>query len=322
MARSCARSRGTGRSPSPSTPRGATTRKASSVRAPRRRAPRPASAGAAPYQHQLSPPPHEDLVRGELSQGLGSGLACEACAPERVPSAHGRCATSRSSTTRCSWWGTARSRESFIGSCAIVGEPTGASRRAQGLLESRAIAPFAANDRLTLLPLAHLHFACSAAHPVPAASFSPGLHPDQAARRGARAVRHRPPARVGVRLRQRAAGGRGVSRRASPRGVRARPRLASDPAAKTLRRAAPALSLPQLSNTSLMRRRRLPPQVCGECGLLSSSSYALGPYRRWPAYKADGVPVGESFCSTPACRAAREAAASLTAAGSAVSSDT
>eukprot|EP00908_Phaeocystis_cordata_P020545 Transcript_32201.p2 GENE.Transcript_32201~~Transcript_32201.p2 ORF type:complete len:272 (-),score=107.00 Transcript_32201:966-1781(-) len=63
-------------------------------------------------------------------------------------------------------------------------------------------------------------------------------------------------------------------------------------------------------------------EVCGECGLLSSSSYALGPYRRWPAYKADGVPVGESFCSTPACRAAREAAASLTAAGSAVSSDT
>ena len=191
-----------------------------------------------------------------------------------------------------------------------------------GPLESRAIAPFAANDRLTLLPLAHLHFACSAAHPVPAAASSPGLHPDQAARRGARAVRHRPPARVGVRLRQRAAGGRGVSRRASPRGVRARPRLASDPAAKTLRRAAPALSLSQLSNTSLMRRGRLPPQVCGECGLLSSSSYALGPYRRWPAYKADGVPVGESFCSTPACRAAREAAASLTAAGSAVSSDT
>ena len=285
MARSCARSRGTGRSPSPSTPRGATTRKASSVRAPRRRAPRPASAGAAPYQHQLSPPPHEDLVRGELSQGLGSGLACEACAPERVPSAHGRCATSRSSTTRCSWWGTARSRESFIGSCAIVGEPTGASRRAQGPLESRAIAPFAANDRLTLLPLAHLHFACSAAHPVPAASFSPGLHPDQAARRGARAVRHRPPARVGVRLRQRAAGGRGVSRRASPRGVShglaspltLQPRL-SDALPQPSH--CPSFRTPASCDAAVSRRRSAESAGCSRRALTRSARTGAGPRTR------------------------------------------
>jgi len=58
-------------------------------------------------------------------------------------------------------------------------------------------------------------------------------------------------------------------------------------------------------------------QVCGVCGILSASTYVHGPYQRaagaLPAYQPNGMPVGESACSTAACRAASERSGRLTA---------